>query len=448
MVGQVFAAASEGYVQVPLTNGDLETGDETGWSFDESIDQMQGQSWAEGPNALGMPADSDPTIDDEDEGYECGAWIEDVEDYEEGVFEGTSSLGLGVGADVTAYGTTHCASAAFAFEGQASDILKFNWTTWTYDYTDVIVIVRNKKTGVSQRILHALVPEGDNLIWHGIQGEINSAVCPSGLCKLEFIIFNGAYNPSNKSAGIWAETYLDNLTLWRKPATEKPVVKPADVHVVIDPSPNHGVVAGDVVTYTVTVFNNGQGGAKNATVYLPVDPAVATVLDATFDDDDAWVSELFEDGLSFETGPLASKDGTVVATIRLLVKADAPLWTLLTERALVEWDDWADDGAAWSNQPIVQVAQADDDRETYSLVVEPGVDGHILFSSSIFAPDEPVGVWYNTSDGEVVAGPTYYAEEDGSLAVDFNSTDLPAGTYSMVFYGHWTEFTVVGAFSK
>ncbi len=494
MVGQVFAAAPAGYVEVPLPNSDFELGDGTGWSFDNTMSQMQGQAWAEGPDAQGFIADEDPLFDDIYEGEEplngmpipnmqgfpgdakltnmdCIAEVFDL-DSEELLLEwgeehGQYSLVTGVMSILSPYGTSHCPSVAYAFNAKAGDLLSFDWISFAVSviteyeiygddilaYGDIFALVVNTDTGDIQQLFHTYLPGIDledylsgslEQPWNTFSGEISSQVCPTGSCNLEFVFINGAYNPLDIGNWLIAETAVDNLQLFSKLST----AKPADVYVVITTDPTHAAAAGDVVTYTVTVFNNGEGGAKNATVTLPFNPDVVEVLDATFDDADGWVSDLADDSLTFQTGPLSSKDGTVVATIRMRVKDGAPLWTLLTERAFLTWTDWADDGEAWSNQPIVQVAQANDERETHTMLVEPGTDGHILFSSGVFAPHEPVGVWYNTPDGGVVAGPTYYAEEDGSLAVDFNSNDLPAGNYSMVFYGHWTEFTVVGAFSK
>lgn len=487
MVGQVFAAAPEGYVEVALTNGGFELGDDTGWSFNQTISQMQGQAWAEGPDAQGFTADSDPLFDDiygKPNGMQmpnmqgipgnpkltqtgCAVMPLFIDDYSPDlkyIYEGKYTIAMISASILSAYGTNHCPSAAYAFSAKAGDLLSFAWAPVVasmdqegkpapgiWAYSDTFALVINTDTGAIQQLFHEYVPgvdigEEPTFPWSDFIGEISPNVCAASTCNLQFVLINGVYNPLNMGNIIQGVTLLDNLQLFSKLPTAE--AKPADVHVVITSNPNHAAAAGDVVTYTITVFNNGEGGAKNATVYLPINPDAAEVLDASFDDPDAWVSEVGEDGLIFKTGPLGSKDGTVVATIRLRVKANAPLWTLLTERALAEWTDWADDGSTLSNQPSVQVAPANDARESYTLVVEPGTDGHILFSSTIFAPGEPVGVWYNTPEGAVVAGPTYYAEEDGSLAVDFNSTDLPAGNYSMVFYGHWTEFTVVGAFRK
>jgi hypothetical protein len=189
--------------------------------------------------------------------------------------------------------------------------------------------------------------------------------------------------------------------------------------------------------------------AKESTVTLPINAAAADVVDAVFSSNTAWVTQATSTTLVFKTGPI-SRDGQVEATIRLKVKATASAAATLTDRAYLRWSDGAKGGEVWSNLPILIVGSADDNRSTYSLTGDPAsgsVGSHFSFASPIYAPKEPVGIWWNLPDGKVEAGPTFFAEDDGSLSVDFDSGDLPVGAYSMVFYGHWTEFTATGPFT-
>lgn len=59
----------------PLKNANFETGDLTGWTVDDTVNQMEGQDWAEGPDALGHEADSDPTHDDQISGSNVASVI-------------------------------------------------------------------------------------------------------------------------------------------------------------------------------------------------------------------------------------------------------------------------------------------------------------------------------------------------------------------------------------
>jgi len=224
---------------------------------------------------------------------------------------------------------------------------------------------------------------------------------------------------------------------------------PADLYAVFVPTPNHGAAAGTIVSYTFKIVNIGPGLAKNSTVTVPLNPAAVDVVDATFSAPSGWVTAVTTDTLTFETGPLGGKGGTITGTIRLRVKDNASAGSWLTNRAIVRWRDDVDGGIATSNLPIVAVARANDSRPAYTLSVDPteGVVGTTFtFSSGLFTPKEPVGVWYNTPNGSVVAGPTYYAKDDGSLTVAFTDANLVPGAYSMVFYGHWTEITATTPF--
>jgi hypothetical protein len=224
---------------------------------------------------------------------------------------------------------------------------------------------------------------------------------------------------------------------------------PAQAYIVQAPTPNHAVARDMVVTYKLKVKNLGRGQVRDATVTLPINPAAATVVDASFTSKAAWVTQVTSVTVVLKTGPIAGAGGEVGATIRLRVKADAPDGAALTDRASLRWNDNVHGGAASSNLPILVVGGADDDRPTYSLSAEPGagpVGTTFSFGSGVFVPFEPVGTWYNTPDGRVVAGPTAFAKVDGSLTAPFRDR-LAAGSYSMVFYGHWSEFTSVGPFA-
>jgi uncharacterized repeat protein (TIGR01451 family) len=225
---------------------------------------------------------------------------------------------------------------------------------------------------------------------------------------------------------------------------------PAQVYIVAAPTPNHAAAPGSIVTYKVKLKNLGKGQAKNATVTLPINAAAADVVDAVFNDKTAWVTLVTSTTLVFKTGPISSNGGEIDATIRLKVKSDASTGATLTDRANLIWADAASGGSVSSNLPILIVGSADDDRPTYTLTSDPAsgsVGSHFTFASSVYAPKEPVGVWWNLPDGKVEAGPTFFVEADGSLSVNFDSGELPAGAYSFVFYGHWTEFTAVGPFT-
>lgn len=230
----------------------------------------------------------------------------------------------------------------------------------------------------------------------------------------------------------------------------QPVRKPALITVAQRIGPNHGVARDGIVTYQFVITNRGEGQARDAILSLPFDPAVLRLLDASFSSPGGWVSAVQADGLTIRTGSLGSKNGKITATVRFQVRADATLGASVAERVSFRWEDAVNGGTGVSNQPITVVAAANDDRATYTLVVTPpsGPAGTVhQIDGAIFVPNEPVGVWYNTPDGEAVELDTYIADAEGNIFLDLSTDDTPAGAYTLVMYGHWSEFTAIGPFA-
>ena len=69
-----------------------------------------------------------------------------------------------------------------------------------------------------------------------------------------------------------------------------------------------------------------------------------------------------------------------------------------------------------------------------------------VFTSPIFAPNEPVDLWYNKPDGSVVSIGRARADNDGLLTEPLTTVGFKAGRYSIVGYGVWTKFTAVSDF--
>lgn len=224
--------------------------------------------------------------------------------------------------------------------------------------------------------------------------------------------------------------------------------EPAFVTVAQYPDPNIAVRPGGIVTYTVVVTNQGAGSAEQVSLSMPYDPAVVQVLDARFSQDDAWVSAVLSDTLVLETGRVSADGGVVTATVRLAVLPQVPLGTQLTGRLLVEGDG-VEDGRDRSNQTTLVVGSSDHSQPFYALSASParGPSGATyVFSSAIFVPREPVTFWYRTPAGSDVEVGVVAADADGVVTLPLTTTDLAAGTYSMVAYGNWSSLTSVGVF--
>lgn len=235
------------------------------------------------------------------------------------------------------------------------------------------------------------------------------------------------------------------------PTADEPSRQPAEIYAVQRPTANYGTTPGSIVTTEIVVGNTGKGIAKDVSVTVPFDPAEVRILDANFSSTKSWVSSLDASSLTINTGSLGANE-VVTGTLRMQVIETLTPGTSLAEQMSFTWKDYDRGGSGKSNVTLLAVTGAVDNRPTYTMSAEPaaaGAGSDFSFGSNLFAPKEPVGVWFNQPDGtigESVA--TFRAESDGTLLVTFVSdTDLAPGTYSMVFYGHWTQFTVVAPFT-
>jgi hypothetical protein len=155
------------------------------------------------------------------------------------------------------------------------------------------------------------------------------------------------------------------------------------------------------------------------------------------------VSALRPEAIEMETGRLGSKGDVVTATVRLKLLPGVAANDALTQRLSYRWKDDRSGGAGRSNLPALTAARL------FTLAVDPAIgpaDSARVVRSAIFAPEEPVSLWYNTPDGNAVPISQVKADPDGVLRAEFRTAGLPAGAYSLVAYGSWTEFTVVGGF--
>lgn len=205
------------------------------------------------------------------------------------------------------------------------------------------------------------------------------------------------------------------------------------------------VTPGSALTLTVVAANRGDGGAKNAVISVPLDPARVSVAGASFSRPGGWVSRLVTDTLELQTGPLGP-GAAITATLSLLVLPTAPAGGAIGGALSFSWSDGAGGGAGRSNALLAGVGEA---LPTPGLAAEPApVSGTArTFSATVFAPGEPVSLWYNTPDGRAVAVGTVAADAEGQLSTTFDPAGLPAGAYTMVAHGHWTELTVTAPFS-
>lgn len=252
-----------------------------------------------------------------------------------------------------------------------------------------------------------------------------------------------AYVDISGTTNFWL---LDNLT------TDAPGVpdqrppersNPALLTVVQRPSAAGALTPGSTLTLTVVTTNRGKGLAKSALLTMPFDPARVSVSNASFSRSSDWVTRLVTNTLEIQTGPLAAGE-TMTATLRLQVLPTAPADGAISGRLSFSWSDAAGGGKGRSNALAATVGAP---LPAPSLTSEAAGASKRSFTSDVFAPVEPVGVWYNTPAGRAVAVGTLTADREGRLTVSLDTTGLAAGQYTLVALGHWTEFSTVAPFT-
>ncbi|NNJ11192.1 hypothetical protein EKD04_012685 [Chloroflexales bacterium ZM16-3] len=322
-----------------------------------------------------------------------------------------------------------------AWTGAANTSGRFNFTQGTASFVDIDISAGAGTTVLAYNSLNTPIAAA----------YVNPNTNGSGARGVRLDAPDGeriAYVTISSSANLWL---LDNL------ATDAPGVpdqrppdhsRPALVSVVQHSDSAITISPGSVITLTMVATNHGRGAAKNTTIMLALDPALLHVEDVTFSREGAWVSALTETALTIQTGPLDPEGDVVTGTIRLAVLDTAAVGGAIGGPMSFSWQDKAWNGSSSSNDLGLRVGGT-----AFAPHLNASAeDGKITFSSAIFAPGEPVGLWYNTPDGSAVAVSTVLADAAGTISVALDTTGLPDGTYSMVAYGHWTEFMAVAPF--
>jgi streptogramin lyase len=229
-----------------------------------------------------------------------------------------------------------------------------------------------------------------------------------------------------------------------------PRVNPAFVTVAQRATPALEVQRGGIVTTRIVATNHGRGMAQDVLITLPLDPARVRVLDAQLSRPGAWVSRLSADELELRTGALGSRGDTITATVRLAVAAEAADGLLFGEPLTFRWRDAAGGGSGTGNAVPLMIAGADRDAATLELTATPPsapAGSSHTFSGTVFLPNEPVALWYNTPDGRAVALARSNADAAGALAVTLATEGFTPGSYTLVAEGIWSGVTAVGAFA-
>ncbi len=212
-------------------------------------------------------------------------------------------------------------------------------------------------------------------------------------------------------------------------------------------TPNAASRRNGIVTYDITVTNRGDGGSQGVKVTMPFDLAEVQVLDAVFSQPSAWVTEVTTDTLVFETDDISPHGGVMTATIRLATLSGAVDGAALGERLVMSGHSVVEPYHR-SNLPTLTVSGVDQHHGYLEMTAASGEGGGdaYTFSSDVFAPREPVTLWYHTPDGRDVEVTRVTTDDDGGVSATFSTDGLTPGVYLMVAYGNWSDITAGGMF--
>jgi hypothetical protein len=220
------------------------------------------------------------------------------------------------------------------------------------------------------------------------------------------------------------------------------------ISVIQRASPNTTVATGGIVTYTIEIVNRGEDDAANMRVTVPLNPRHARLLDVTFNRPDAAISTVQRDSLELAIGELDDGE-SVGATLRVQIAGTVEGNTALGERLTFVWQDDGEVRSGVSNLPALIAGAGDTSTDLYPISASPisGRAGEThTFRSDIFAPGEPVSLWYNKPDGTAEGVGVVPANDEGAISVEFTTDGLAPGFYSMVAHGNWTAFSGLAAF--
>lgn len=254
-----------------------------------------------------------------------------------------------------------------------------------------------------------------------------------------------------KEVAIYVPNVRSGQSSGQTPRTPTPTPPPApraDIATTIWPSPSIRVARNGTLAYEIRVKNHGAGTAASHHVTLPYNAQQMAVTHSSFTKAGDWVSEKTNDRVTVTFGPIASGEYRT-ATIFFKVASTLVDNTVLSMRAPANWIDAGPGGDLRSNWAPVLASPGNASAAWVWMTVDmlggyPGTT-HRFFSDR-FIPGEGIITWLNTPKGVQALDLRGTADTMGRISMDFRSTGLQRGTYSMVFYGARSNLTGVTTF--
>jgi hypothetical protein len=222
---------------------------------------------------------------------------------------------------------------------------------------------------------------------------------------------------------------------------------PADIAVVIWPSPSIRVARNGTLGYEVRVKNYGAGTANGVQVRLPYRTNQLSVIDSQLRPGD-WVSEVSSDRVAINFGRFAPGEYRT-GTIIFRAINSLPDNAVIDTRASFSWSDDGVGGSGWSNWAPVLGGGQNDSAPWVWLSVNPvgGYPGTVhRFYTDRFIPGEGIRVWLNTPNGVQGVDLRPVADSMGRVTVDFRNTGLVRGAHSLVLNGARSNLTAIATF--
>lgn len=279
-------------------------------------------------------------------------------------------------------------------------------------------------------------------------------VCALGLMAVLALVLSGSLSSGTSGGTVQAAEVMVI------PPTPEPLpVEPPRgdarrpfVVAVSMPVPSLTAQAGSVIEYVLPIRNLGRVKSGNATVTMPYNPGLLTVVSAQFIktgkyDRDAFVRVNDPGVLIIETGDIPART-TITATLQLAINAAVAPGTALTERLIVAGHG-VNRERSISNQPLLVVGTTSTHASIYDMPATPlrGPAGSThVFSSSVFHPYEPVTFWYRALDGTDIELDVFEADAEGMIEVAYTTTGLPPGRYTLAANGNWSMIQAAGVF--
>jgi hypothetical protein len=224
----------------------------------------------------------------------------------------------------------------------------------------------------------------------------------------------------------------------------------ADVAVAIWAKPSVRVARNNTLAYEIRLMNYGKGAASSTRVVMPYHRNQYTLTHTKLTSAKGdWVSSIGQNSFTVTFGPLAAGEERL-GTVYLKVAGNLADNTVISVRDSFDWSDKRDGGRHHSNWMPVVAANGDADSPWVWLYINQvsGKPGTVhKFFTDRFIPGERVTTWLNLPTGAVKAlDLKATADSEGRIWLEFASTGLTPGNYSMVVYGNRSQLTALASF--